>query len=90
MDILSAARVQLRCDNCGGTYEISLRQVELSREALHEGCLAQGESECYPVIYAALVGSELIDHLRQAWQTIDECVGGAGGRLLLRPPEDAG
>ena len=90
MDILSAATIELRCDNCGGTYEISLRQVHLSREALHEGCLARGESECYPVVYATLVDGELIEHLSQAWRRIDEGVRAAGGRLRLRTPEDTG
>lgn len=90
MDILSAATMEFRCNNCGGTYEISLQQVEFSQEALHEGCLAQGENECYPIIYATLMDGELIDDLRQTWHKIDEGVRAAGGRLRLRSPKDVG
>ncbi|MDO8586964.1 MAG: hypothetical protein Q7T82_07980 [Armatimonadota bacterium] len=83
MDILSAATIELRCNDCGGTYEISLKQVELSQEALHAGCQAQGENECYPIIYASLMDGALIDDLQQTWHKIEEGVRRAGGRLLL-------
>ena len=88
MKILSATTVELPCNNCGGSYEISLQQIELSQDVLHEGCGARDDNECYPRIYATLVDGELISRLRRAWQEVDEGVRAAGGRLRFRAPKD--
>lgn len=53
MDILSTVGIELRCNNCGGSNEITLRQVLLSRQVMHEGCQARSETECYPAPPAA-------------------------------------
>ena len=38
MDILEVVAIELRCVSCGALYEITLRQVLVSEQMLHEGC----------------------------------------------------
>jgi len=54
MDILEAVAIELRCVSCGAHYEITLRQVLISEQMLHEGCPVpiQFTNECPPLYYA--------------------------------------
>jgi hypothetical protein len=89
MDILSTVGIELRCNNCGGSYEITLRQVLLLQQVLHEGCQARSETECYPVAYASLLDPEFIEQFRAAWESLEEAARASGGRLQLRAERQA-
>jgi hypothetical protein len=85
MDILEAVAIEFPCRACGDRYEITLKQVLLSKQMLHEGCPvpAHFETECPPPYYADLVDREVIEELRQAWQRLAEKARAAGGELIL-------
>lgn len=86
MDILEAVAIELRCVACGAHYEITLRQVLISEQMLHEGCPVpiQYTNECTPLYYAGLVGRGLILEFEQAWLRLEERAPAAGGKLVLR------
>jgi hypothetical protein len=50
MDILDKMAIEIPCAACGGRYELSLKQVMLSQEMIHEGCQVQdkGEKQRFP------------------------------------------
>lgn len=43
MDILEAVSVTMPCGACSSEYELTLRQVVLSQQMLHEGCPVSDE-----------------------------------------------
>ena len=88
MDILGVIAIQLPCGSCGGRYEISLQQVLLSQNMLHEGCPVQVATECPPLAYAGLVKRELIYEFRRTWLDLEESARAAGGSLLLLREQD--
>ncbi len=47
MDILEAVEVELPC---GGLYEVTLKQILLSQQMIHEGCPVPADyaTECPP------------------------------------------
>ncbi len=69
MDILEAVEVELPCGSCGGPYEVTLKQILLSPQMIHEGCPvpANYATECPPIYYADLIGRELIQEFRRTW-----------------------
>jgi hypothetical protein len=85
MDILEAVAIEFPCRACGDRYEITLEQVLLSKQMLHEGCPVPTlfATECPPPYYADLVDRELIEELRQTWQRLEEKARAAGGELIL-------
>lgn len=85
MDILEAVAVELQCVSCGARYEITLRQVLVSEQMLHEGCPVpiQFTNECPPLYYADLVERDLILELERIWLRLEELVPATGGRLVL-------
>lgn len=42
MDILEIVAIEIPCSACGGRYEVTLKQIALSQQMLHEGCPVQG------------------------------------------------
>lgn len=86
MDILEAVAIELRCVACGAHYEITLRQVLISEQMLHEGCPVplQFTNECSPLYYADLVGRDLILELERIWPRLEEHTQKSGGKLVLR------
>lgn len=82
-DILAAVAVDLNCNACGRRYAVTLRQILLSQQAMHEGCLARFDSECPPVVYAPLLEGRLIDEFLQAWKRLEGAAHAAGGELSL-------
>lgn len=86
MDLLTAAAIELPCDECGGRRAVTLRQILASQRILfHEGCLApQGERECPPAAFAPLVDGGLLDELERVWQQIEERAHVLGGELTVR------
>lgn len=87
MDILSEVAVKLGCDACGQRYEITLRQILLYQEALHEGCPARFDSECPPVVYAPLLERKPIEEFLRAWEHLADAARAAGGDLSVRETE---
>ena len=83
VDMLTAAAIELACNACGKRYLVSLRQILLSQEMMHEGCSARGESECPPEAFAPLVERQLIGDLQRSWERLEERVRAIGGRLTL-------
>ena len=84
MDILEFVAIEIPCSACGGRYEVTLKQVLLSQEMLHEGCPVQVESECPPLAYSGLVDQELVHELQGLWARLEEKAHGAGGEVRLR------
>jgi hypothetical protein len=83
-DILEVVAIEIPCSACGGRYEVTLKQILLSQEMLHEGCPVQVETECPPLAYSGLVDQELVQELQGVWLRIEEKARGAGGELKLR------
>jgi hypothetical protein len=86
MDILEAVAIELPCKACGSPYKVTLKQVLLSREMLHEGCPVSIEftTECPALYYADLIDYELIHGLERTWHGLEESAHAAGGKLVLR------
>ncbi len=89
LDILEAIGVELSCGSCGGRYEVTLKQILLSQQMLHEGCPipAHYTTECPPIHYADLIGRELIEEFQRTWQRLEERAIAGGGKLLLHGSE---
>lgn len=90
MDILAAVTIELPCGACGGSYEMTLREIELHQQALHEGCLARFETECSPIFYGDLFHRRQIDEFTEAWRHLEEAARAAGGRLSVRGTDQQG
>ena len=84
MDILEMVTIEIPCTACGGRYEVTLKQVLLSQEMLHEGCPVQVESECPPLAYSGVVDQEVVEELQRIWVRLEESAHGAGGEVKLR------
>jgi len=84
MDILEMVAIEIPCTACGGRYEVTLKQVLLSQEMLHEGCPVQVESECPPLAYSGVVDQEVVQELQRIWVRLEESAHGAGGEVKLR------
>ena len=84
MDILEKLAIEIPCGACGGRYEVTLKQVLLSQEMLHEGCPVQRVDECPPLAYSGLVDREIIQELQTVWDRLEEKARGAGGEVKLR------
>jgi hypothetical protein len=84
MDILERLAVEVPCSTCGGRYEVTIKQVLLSQEMLHEGCPVQNANECPPLAYSELIDSETIKDLQRIWARLEEKLRGAGGEIKLR------
>jgi len=86
MDILEVVAIELRCVSCGALYEITLRQVLVSEQMLHEGCPVPNQytNECPPLYYANLVEPGLILELERIWFRLEERAPETGGKLVLR------
>lgn len=85
MDILEAVAIEFPCRACGQRYEITLKQVLLSKKMLHEGCPVPTHfaTECPPPYYADLLDRELIEEVQQTWQRLEKKAQAAGGELIL-------
>ena len=83
MDILEAVTVELPCPSCGGQYEVSLKQILLSQNMLHDGCPVEDQRECPPLFYADVADRELILELQRVWQRLEEKTRVSGRKLSL-------
>jgi hypothetical protein len=84
MDILEIVAIEIPCSACGGRYEVTLKQIALSQQMLHDGCPGQVEDECPPLAYSGLVDQELVQELQRVWGRLEEKTRGAGGEVRLR------
>ena len=84
MDILEIVTIEIPCTACGGRYEVSLKQVVLSQQMIHEGCPVQVVDECPPLAYSGLVDQQLVQELQKVWVRLEETAGMVGGKLKLR------
>jgi hypothetical protein len=83
-DILEIVAIEIPCSACGKRYEVSLKQIALSQQMLHEGCPVQVADECPPLAYSGLVDPELVQELQRIWVRLEEKARGASGELKLR------
>ncbi len=58
------------CGSCGQHYEVTLRQVLLSQDMLHEGCPSSSEPECPQLTYASLANEAAVRELEKSWKGI--------------------
>ncbi len=69
-DILQHVAVKVPCGSCGQHYEVTLRQVLLSQEMLHEGCPSSSEPECPQLTYASLANETALRALERSWKGV--------------------
>jgi hypothetical protein len=81
MDILEIVAIEISCSACGGRYEVTLKQIALPQQMLHEGCPVQVVDECPPLAYSGLVDQKLVQELQEIWTRLEEKARGAGGEL---------
>lgn len=89
MDILEAVAVSMPCNACSNQYELTLRQIVLSQEMLHEGCPVTDERECPPLSWSHVVDEDLARELQSIWSRLEDSVRKAGGELKLPGKERA-
>ena len=83
MDILEAVAIAMPCNACSNQYELTLRQVVLSHQMLHEGCPVTDQRECPPLFWSHVVDEELARELQSIWSRLEDRVHKAGGELKL-------
>jgi hypothetical protein len=71
-DILESIAIEIPRSACGGRYEVTLKQIGLSQQMLHEGCPVQVVDECPPLAYFGLVDQELVQELQKVWVRLEE------------------
>lgn len=82
-DILDHVAVSTPCGACGGRYDVTLRQILLSQELLHEGCPVQHERDCPPLVYGPLADRAAVGAFRDAWDRLADQIRRSGGELTL-------
>lgn len=83
MDILEIVAIEIPCKTCGGRYEVTLKQVALSQQIMHEGCPVRAETECPPLFYAGFVDRELTQDLQRVWARLEQEARAAAGEVKL-------
>ena len=87
MDISTAVALKLPCNVCGKQYPVTLAQMRLGEQVLHDGCRdLQGERECLPAGTAGLLDERTIAALEDAWQRLESQAQALGGRLTPGSP----
>ncbi len=86
LDILRHVSVSVPCPACGQHYGVTLRQVLLSQQMLHEGCPVANETECPQVTYSALADETALREFERAWKRIVGAVETSGLELQLTRP----
>ncbi|MGE5245708.1 MAG: hypothetical protein ACM3SQ_15910 [Betaproteobacteria bacterium] len=86
LDILEYVSVSVPCGQCGRHYDVTLRQVLLSQDMLHEGCPATSPDECMPLTYAGLANETTLHDFDRSWACVLRQVQAAGFHLAFGPP----
>ncbi len=89
MDILDAVAVTLVCPTCKRQYAVTLKQILLSKQMLHEGCPLQNQytTECPPPYYADLATCTAIEEIERLWFQLKALVAEVGGELTVSMPQ---
>ncbi len=86
MDISKAVALELPCNVCGGRFPVTLAQMRLAEQVLHEGCRdLQGERECLPSGAAGLLDEETIAAFEGSWKQLEARAHMLGGTLTIGP-----
>lgn len=83
MDILDVVAVRMPCGSCSLQYEVTLKQVVLSHQMLHDGCPVSDERECPPLYWSHVVDEDLARELQGIWSRLEDRAHQAGGELKL-------
>jgi hypothetical protein len=86
LDLLQHVTVLVPCAACGQHYTVSLRDVLLSQDMMHEGCPVCRETECLPLSYAALADKAAVREFEQRWIQLLHQVRAAGFDLTISRP----
>ncbi len=86
LDLLQQIAVSVPCSACGQHYNITLRDVLMSQDMLHEGCPVCHETECLPLTYAALADEAALRDFEQSWSRLLHNVQAAGLELTVCRP----
>lgn len=84
LDLLQQIAVSVPCSACGQHYSISLRDVIMSQDMIHDGCPVCHETECLPLTYAALADEAALREFEHSWSRLWHTVRSAGFELSVR------
>lgn len=83
LDLLRRVAVRVPCPQCAGHYGVTLRQILLAQQLVHQGCPARHEPECPPVIYAGLADKDALEEFSECWWRLVDRVQSAGFEVSL-------
>lgn len=86
LDLLQHIAVLVPCSACGRHYTVSLRDVLLSQDMIHQGCPVCHETECLPLTYASLADEVAARDFEQSWIQLLRKVRAAGFDLAISRP----
>lgn len=86
LDILRHVSVSVPCPACGQHYSVTLRQVLLSQQMMHDGCPVASETECPQATYSGLANEASLRDFEHAWERIVGEVRGSGLELTVSRP----
>jgi len=86
LDLLQHVAVLVPCAACGQHYSVSLRNVLMSQDMMHEGCPVCHETECLPLSYAALADEAAVHEFERNWIQLLRRVRAAGFDLTVCRP----
>ena len=86
LDLLQFVAVRVPCAACRQPYEVSLRQVLLSQDLLHDGCTVAADTECLPLTYASLANEDALRAFEHSWSRLLEVVRRTGFDLTVCRP----
>ena len=86
LDLLQHVAVFVPCAACGQQDTVSLRDVLMSQDMMHDGCRVCHETECLLLAYAALADESAVRELDQSWRQPRQKVQTAGFELTIRRP----
>ena len=83
LDLLRRVVVRVPCVACGRDYGVTLRQVLLAQQLVHQGCPARHEPECPPATYARLADKDALHDFDERWWRLVDKVRSAGFELSV-------
>ena len=86
LDLLQQLAVSVPCSTCGQHFNITLRDVLMSQDMLHEGCPVCHQTECLLLTYAALADEAALRDFEQSWSRLLHKVQAAGFELAVCRP----
>jgi hypothetical protein len=86
LDLLQHVAVLVPCSTCGQHYTVSLRDVLMSQDMLHDGCPVCHETECLPLTHAGLADETAAREFEESWIRLSRKVRAAGFDLAVVRP----